>query len=383
MRKIAVVTGTRAEFGIMRHILQQIRSDAELQLQLLVTGAHLLPQYGMTVDEIREAGFDIDEELDIVFASNSRQAAARSAGIACMEFADAFQRLKPDILLVLGDRYEIFAAVSAAMLMNIPIAHISGGEVTEGAQDEQMRHAITKMAHIHFAGAEAYADNIRKMGEESWRINLVGEPGLENIRKMNFLSVELLKEKYKIEVDKDTLLVTFHPVTLELEQLSDHFQNLLSALEKIQKRVIFTYPNADAGSQYIIEELLKFKEHNDNVYVFENLGSELYLNVMKLCGAVVGNSSSAIIEAPFLKVPVVDIGNRQKGRLKAANIIECGYSEEEIKMSIDKALSREFAERCTNTSSLYGDGETSIKIAEILKNVPLGEKLLKKRLSWS
>lgn len=382
MRKIAVVTGTRAEFGVMRHTLQRIRDDAELRLQLLVTGAHLLPQYGMTVNEIREAGFTIEEELDIVLASSGKQAVAKSAGLACMEFAGAFDRLKPDILLILGDRYEVFAAASAAMLMNIPIAHISGGEITEGAQDEQMRHAITKMAHVHFAGAEAYADNIRRMGEENWRIHFVGEPGLENIRKINFLTAEALKDRLKADVDKDTLLVTFHPVTLELDQLPYQMKNLLTALENTGRKLLITYPNADAGSGFIIEELARFANGNDKVYLYENMGTELYLNAMRSCGAVVGNSSSAIIEAPYLNVPAVDIGNRQKGRLKAENIIECGYSEEEIKAAIDKALSRDFQKQCLKTRSLYGDGETSSKITEALKKIPLGETLLKKKLSW-
>lgn len=382
MRKIAVVTGTRAEYGLLKNVMQRINNDSELELQLIVTGTHLSTEYGYTIEEIHNDSFDIKDEIDILLESNSKQAVAKSMGLAILGFSQSFARLKPDLLLILGDRYEIFASAAAAMAMNIPIAHISGGEITEGAMDEQIRHSITKMAHIHFPGAEAYAENIINMGEEAWRVFNVGDPGIENIKNMKFLSQDELKDDLGVEINKDTLLVTFHPVTLEIDQLPYQIENLINALEKVNKKMIITFPNSDNGGKYIINELKKFKARNNKVYLYENLGVRRYLSVLKLCGAVIGNSSSAIVEAPLLKVPVVNIGNRQKGRLMANNIINCDYSSDNIVNSINIALDNEFTCKAKDVKSLYGEGNTSQEIINILKNIDINEKLFKKRLIW-
>lgn len=382
MRKIAVLTGTRAEYGLLYWTMKRIQMDEGLKLQLIVTGSHLSPKYGNTIEQIKEDGFKIDDEIEIDINSHKKSSISKSMGLEMIQMAQGFERLKPDMLLILGDRYEIFAAATCAMTMNIPIAHISGGEVTEGAMDEQIRHAITKMAHIHFPGSEYYAENIRKMGEESWRIFNVGDPGIENIKNTKLMTKEEIKKDLDIDIDEETLLITYHPVTLEIEGLPSQISNLLEALSKLDKKMIITYPNADHGSDYIIKELSRFSKENNNVHLFKNLGSKRYLSIMKNCGAVVGNSSSALVEASYLKVPVVDIGNRQKGRLKAENIISCSNACKDIVSSINKSISSEFREKVKETKSLYGEGNTSEEIVKVLKQIDIDDKLLKKKLVW-
>lgn len=383
MRKIAVVTGTRAEYGLLKNIIIKIAEDKDLDLQLIVTGTHLSDGYGKTINEIINDGFEIDYSIPILIDDNSGQSTPKEMGLLMIQLSQAFTVLKPDMLLILGDRYEIFAAASTAMAMNIPIAHISGGEITEGAIDEQIRHAITKMAHIHFPGAECYAENIKNMGEEAFRVFNVGDPGIENIKLTKFLNKKELFEALGAEVDEDTLLVTYHPVTLEINDLERQIDNVIKALDKINKRMVITYPNADNGGKLIIDKLEAFKQRNSNVYLYKNLGSLRFLSVMNLCGVVVGNSSSALIEAPFLKKPAINIGNRQKGRLIADNIISCDYEIHNIEMAINKAMSSEFKAYVKTISSLYGEGNTSAEIVKVLKNIELGDKLLKKKLVWS
>jgi GDP/UDP-N,N'-diacetylbacillosamine 2-epimerase (hydrolysing) len=382
MRKVAVVTGTRAEYGLLKNIIRKINDDLELELQLIVTGTHLSTEYGYTIEEICKDGFEIKDEIDILLESNNKQGVAKSMGLAMLGIAQSFSRLKPELLLILGDRYEIFASAAVAMAMNIPIAHISGGEITEGAMDDQIRHSITKMAHIHFPGAGIYRKNIIKMGEEEWRVFNVGDPGIENIKNMNFLTKNEIQEDLGVEVDRDTLLVTFHPVTLEIEQLPYQIENLIHALEEVNKKMIITFPNSDNGGKYIINELKKFKAKNNKVYLYENLGVRRYLSVLRLCGAVIGNSSSAIVEAPALKIPVVNIGNRQKGRLMADNIVQCNYSSVEIVNSINLVLNEEFSQKVKSIKSLYGEGNTSKEIVSIIKEIDIDEKLMKKKLIW-
>lgn len=383
MRKIVVVTGTRAEYGLLKNTLNKIKKNSNLELQLIVTGAHLSENFGYTINEILEDGFKVDEKLPILMGSSGKGSMAKEMGLLMIQLSQAFERLEPDMLLILGDRYEILAAASTAMTMNIPIAHISGGEITEGSIDEQIRHAITKMSHIHFAGVQVYANNIENMGEEAWRIFNVGEPGIENIKLTNFLNREELKRQLNVDVDGDTLLVTYHPVTLERDELSYQIENLIKALSIINKKMIITYPNADDGGDYIIKKLEEFAKVDSNIHLFKNLGILKYLSVMKLCGDVIGNSSSALIEAPYLKVPVVNIGNRQKGRLMADNIISCSNDCEDIIKAINQSLSNEFKEKVKNTKSLYGEGNTSEEIVKVLENVKIDDKLLKKKLVWS
>lgn len=383
MRNIAVVTGTRAEYGLLRNTIKAIEKDENLNLQLIVTGTHLSHKYGYTVKEIEEDGFEINAKIDIIKTDRDEKTNSIEMGTLLIESSKVLERLKPDILLLLGDRYEIFAAATAAMAMNIPIAHISGGEITEGAMDEQIRHAITKMAHVHFPGAAEYAENIKNMGEESWRIFNVGDPGIENIKVTKFLNVQEIANRIGIEIDEDTMLVTFHPVTLEIDNTRNYINNLLEAIAMNNKQAIITYPNSDNGGKIIIEEILNFQKKYSKAKVFESLGSLLYLSVMKHCGIVVGNSSSGLVEAPFMKKPVINIGNRQKGRLMAGNIINCDYSVHSISEAIKKAYSSNFREFVkSSTISLYGEGNTSKEIVKVLREVELGEKLIKKKLVW-
>lgn len=374
-----VVTATRAEYGLLKNTIAEIEKSEKLQLILVVTGMHLAKEYGNTSKEIEEDGFSIDEQIPIIEQGRGQ---VEEMAVLQLAMSKVFDKHKPDVLLILGDRYELLAVASTAVVCHIPIAHISGGESTEGAMDEQIRHAITKMAHIHFPGADLYADNIRRMGEEAYRIFSVGDPGIENIKKTQFLTREELEEEIGFKIDKKTLLITFHPVTLEIEKTEHYMKELLSVLEEYEGTMVITYPNSDPGHEIIIELWKAFAKHHNNVYLTRSLGIRRYLSVMKLCGAVVGNSSSAIVEAPYLKIPVINIGNRQKGRMLAENIIIADYTKESIQAAFTQMKTSEFRDKLKNTKSLYGDGNTSIEIVRILENIAIDEKLMKKKLSF-
>lgn len=383
MRQIAVLTGTRAEYSLLRNVIKQIDNDDQLSLSLIVTGAHLSPKHGYTIEDIIKDNVPICCQIPILLQDEKNNMATEMSTLI-KALSSLFENTRPDLLVVLGDRYETFAAVITAMTYSVPIAHISGGEVTEGAIDEQIRHAITKMAHIHFPGADSYAKNIIRMGEEGWRVFQFGDPGIENIKSTSFLTKKELEKSLKIKLESELLLVTYHPVTLEIEQLSYQMTELLKALDKIPVQMIITYPNADNGGDYIIRCLKEFADQRNNICLIPNLGVQRYLSIMKLCSAVVGNSSSALVEAPYLRIPAVNIGNRQQGRLMANNIINCSNESEEILEALQKATSLEFKQYVLeNTVSLYGDGRTSTQIVEILRTIPLNEQLLKKKLQWS
>lgn len=379
MRRIAFVTGTRAEYGVSKNILSAIDSDESLELELIVTGAHLAQRYGYTVQEIEKDGFSISTQIPILIENSNENTMPEETALLIARLSKFFKKRKPDIVLIIGDRYEALAVAVVAVLLNIPIAHVSGGEITQGAIDNQIRHAITKMAHIHFPGMQDYANNILKMGEETCRVYMVGDPGIENLRLMKFLTEAELKQELGIVVDKDTLLVTYHPVTLEQDDVQEQINNLIEALSAFRKQIIFTYPNSDNGGNIIIHSIKEFIQRAPNAIAFQNLGSKKYLSIMKLCGSVIGNSSSAIIEAPYLKKPVVNIGNRQQGRIMASNIINCRNSVSEIRAAITKSLSTDFKQKAQECVSLYGDGNTAYEVARILKTIKLDEVLLKKK----
>ncbi|NLU08568.1 MAG: UDP-N-acetylglucosamine 2-epimerase (hydrolyzing) [Clostridiales bacterium] len=383
MRKILVVTVTRAEYGLLYWTMKRIVGDNELQLQLIVTGNHLVPEYGYTVEAIRKDGFKIDEEIDMLVNSNKKSGIAKSMGLELIQMAQAFDRLKPDLLLILGDRYETFIAATCAMIMNIPIAHMNGGESTEGAIDEQIRHAITKMAHIHFPGTEYYKKRILKMGEEPWRGFNVGEAGIENIKRLKFMSKQEMEKELSIKFNKKMFLITYHPVTLDVDNIEEQIDNLLKAISRFNAIYIFTYPNADFGSKIIINKIEKFSKKNDNANIFYNLGQKKYLSLLNYIDVMVGNSSSGIIESPFFKLPVVNVGDRQKGRIKNKNIIDTGYSEMDIYNGIYTALYDEkFKYDLEHMKNIYGDGTTSEQIVYILKSINLNKKLIGKRLTY-
>ncbi|MCF6463984.1 UDP-N-acetylglucosamine 2-epimerase [Clostridium sp. Cult1] len=384
MKSVLVVTGTRAEYGLLYWTMKEIQNDKDLQLQLMVTGNHLSEEYGYTVAQIKKDGFHIDEEIDMIIDSKNKSAIVKSMGLEMIQMAQAFDRLKPDILLILGDRYEIFVAATCAMMMNIPIAHMNGGESTEGLIDEQIRHAITKMAHIHFTGAEYYKERLLKMGEEPWRVYNVGQAGIENIKRLKLLEKEELENELDLKLDKKTFLITYHPVTLESISTKEQIENLLEAITKFDAKYIFTYPNADYGNKLIIDKINEFKGKYKDVYVFHSLGQIKYLSLLKYVDVMIGNSSSGIIESPSFRLPVVNIGDRQKGRLRNNNIIDVGYSAREIISGINIALyDDEFKQGLNSMINLYGDGRTSKIIVDILKSIIVSNrKLLFKKLTY-
>lgn len=383
MKKVLVVTGTRAEYGLLYWTMKEIEKDDELGLQLIVTGSHLSKKYGYTVEKIKKDGFKIDEEIDMIIDSNRKSSIVKSMGLEMIQMAQAFDRLNPDILLILGDRYETFVAAICAMMMNIPIAHMNGGEVTEGAIDDQIRYAITKIAHIHFVGADVYKERIIKMGEEPWRVYNVGQAGLENIERLKLLEKEEVEEQLGIKFDKKVFLITYHPVTLDVDNTESQVDNLLSAVSNFDARYIFTYPNADFGNQIIIKKINEFAKNNKNANVYYNLGQLRYLSLLKYIDVMIGNSSSGIIEAPFFKLPVINIGNRQDGRLKNKNIIDVGYDKDSIVEGIEKVFyDKTFRKNLNNIENLFGSGSTSFKIVKILKEIKLNKKLLSKKITY-
>jgi len=380
MRKIAVMTATRAEYGLLYWTIKAIEADPDLQLQLIVTGSHLSPEYGLTVKEIERDKIPIAEKVEMLFSSDSEQGIAKSMGVLMISLAQVFERLQPDVLLVLGDRYEALAAASTAVAMNIPIAHLCGGESTEGAIDEQIRHAITKLSHIHFAQTEHYKQRIIKMGEESWRVHNVGILGYENIKKLPLLNREDLEKQLQIPLNRKTFVVTYHPVTLEKEALTQQIHKLLNALKRFKANIVFTYPNADSGGRLIIDKIKEFQASHANVYLYFSLGQLKYLSLLKHADVMIGNSSSGILEAPFFKLPTVNIGNRQAGRLRFENVIDVSYEVEDIVRGIKKAMSQEFRENLKDKSFVHGDGECSRQIIKVIKQALSSENLLKKKL---
>lgn len=378
-RKIAVVTGTRADYGLLYWILQKIHGDPELILQLVVTGMHLSPEFGLTVKEIEADGFPIAERVEMLLSSDTEVGVATSIGLGAMGFAKAFNRLQPDILVLLGDRFEILAAATAAMVARIPIAHIHGGESTEGLIDEPIRHAVTKMSHIHFPAADLYAKRIRQMGEDPEKIFTFGAPGLDHIYLTHLTDRRDLQCGLGIDLTKGVAVITYHPVTLEFSTAREHMGNLLGAIRNRDLTLVFTYANADTGGRVINQMIEAFVKDEPHAYAFPSLGQRVYLGLLRIAGVMIGNSSSGIIEAPSFELPVVNIGDRQRGRVKAANVIDCGVEQQEISRALDQALSKEFRDSLKGLINPYGTGQTSSQIVSTLKQIRLGEELLKKR----
>ena len=368
MRKIAVVTGTRAEYGLLFELMKRLKADAEIQLQLIVTGMHLSPEFGLTWRSIQEDGFSIDEKVEMLLSSDTPVGIAKSVGLGVIGFADAYERLKPDIVVVLGDRYEILAAVQAAYIHRIPIAHIGGGETTEGAIDEAIRHAITKMACLHFAAAELYAKRIIQMGEQPECVFSVGSTGLDAIKKTARLSRSALEKALDFKLRDVNFLVTYHPATLG-ENPEATFMNLLQALDCFPYAgVLFTYPNSDTSGRVLIQRIEDYVQQNaDRCRAYVSLGQLRYLSTMEHVHLVIGNSSSGIIETPAFHIPTVNIGVRQKGRLRAESVIDCGCSAEEITAAIERGLSPDFRNKAAAAKNPYGDGDATEKIFHTLK----------------
>ena len=380
-RKIAVVTGTRADYGLLYWLLKEIQEDDELELQLIVTGMHLSPEFGHTYKTIEADGFKIKDKIEILMSSDSEVAISKAIGLGCISFSESLNRLKPDMMLVLGDRFEIFSAATAAMVSKIPIIHLHGGESTQGVIDESIRHSITKMATYHFPATEVYKNRIIQMGESPNRVFNYGMAGLDNIYKLDLLSLEELEENLKFVFDQKVAIVTYHPVTLENDTAEDQVDNLLKAIAESNIKAIFTKSNADTQGRIINRKIKGFVKNNKNHIFVDNLGQLKYLSVLKHADLMIGNSSSGLTEAPSFKLPVVNIGDRQKGRVKADNVIDCGYNFKEIKQSIEKAVSSKFTEKIKNSSNLYDkyeDGKVSFRIKEELKSLNLNQKIFKK-----
>lgn len=368
MKKICVVTGTRAEYGLLYWLMKAIEQDLDLQLQVIVTGMHLSPEFGLTYKEV-EKEFKIDKKVEMLLSSDTSVGISKSMGLAQISLADAYEELQPDLVVLLGDRYEIFSAASAAMIARIPIAHLHGGETTEGAFDEAIRHSITKMSYWHFTAAEVYRQRVIQLGESPDRVFNVGGLGIENIKRLKLLSKSEFEESIGFNLAERNLLVTYHPVTLENHSASTQFQALLNAIDVLENtKIIFTKTNGDTDGRVINEMIDRYVSQNIQKSVaFASLGQLRYLSAVQYVDVVVGNSSSGITEVPSFKKATINIGDRQTGRLKAQSIIDCAPSEQTIKKALKKAFSGEFKLMLSNTVNPYGDGEASPKILPIIK----------------
>ncbi|MDF1589760.1 MAG: UDP-N-acetylglucosamine 2-epimerase [Gammaproteobacteria bacterium] len=368
MRKICVVTGTRAEYGLLYWLMKGIEQDPDLQLQVVVTGMHLSPEFGLTYKEV-EKEFKIDKKIEMLLSSDTAVGISKSMGLAQISFAEAYEELKPDLVVLLGDRYEIFSAASAAMIARIPIAHLHGGETTEGAFDEAIRHSITKMAYWHFTAAEVYRQRVIQLGESPDRVFNVGGLGIENIKRLNLLSKQAFEESINFKLADRNLLVTYHPVTLESSSALEQFQALLNAIDELENtHIIFTKANSDTDSRVINQMIDDYVVKKPKKSVgFCSLGQLRYLSALQFVDAVVGNSSSGIAEVPSFKKATINIGDRQTGRLKAMSVIDCAPTQDAIHVALNKAFSDEFQEILSVTVNPYGDGEASTKILPIIK----------------
>ncbi len=379
MRNICVYTSTRAEYGLLRNLIKEIAESPELQLQLLVSGTHLVLEQGMTLEEIHRDGFKPDACVDIELTDDSSKGICRSMGIAVSEYGSFFTEYHPDLVVILGDRFEAFCCAAAAQVSRIPVAHIHGGETTLGAIDEAFRHGVTKMAHLHFSCCEAYRRRIIQMGEQPESVYDVGALGVENIRNLKFLDRKNLEESMDFKLDKPFFLITFHPVTLEKNSSKEQFEAILAALDQYpEHKFIFTGSNADTGGQVINTMQNDFKKkHPDQCLVVPSLGYVRYLSAMKLCDAVIGNSSSGILEAPALKVPSINIGDRQKGRIRIKSIIDCDPSKKAILSALKMISKPVFQSNLKNMNIPFEKVGTSKNIKKILEKADLKDILKK------
>lgn len=379
MRKICVITGSRAEYGLLSGLMKRIDESEDLKLQVIATNMHLSPEFGLTYKEIEKDGFVIDKRVEMLLSSDTSSATAKSVGLGMIGFADAYEDLCPDLIVVLGDRYEILAAVSAALFFKIPVAHLHGGEITEGAYDDAIRHAITKMSHLHFTSTEEYRKRVIQLGENPDRVFNVGAIGVENIKKGSFLSKEELENSLGFKLGDKSLLVTFHPVTLETCTAREQCDNLLEVLARhLEYRILFTLPNSDTDGRVIIDCIKDFVAKNgDRAIAFKSLGKLRYLSALKYVSAAIGNSSSGILEVPSFGIPTLDIGDRQKGRIAAKSVVHCGTSTEEIEQGFRLIFSETIQSASKLQINPYEKEGTTDMIVSQLKTYPL-ENLIQK-----
>ena len=380
-RKICVITGSRAEYGLLYWLIKEINSDDELELQLIATGMHLSPEFGSTFKEI-EKNFKINKKIEMDLSSDTSQSISKSMGLAQISFSQAYSELKPDIITVLGDRYEILSAVISAMISNIPIAHIHGGEITEGSWDNNIRHCISKMAHLHFTASEEYKRRVIQLGEQPNKVYNVGGLGIENIKKLNLLSRSDLQDKINFKFNLKNIMITFHPVTLENNTSKNQFQEILNAVNELKNtNIIFTKANSDLNGKVINQMIDEYVYENPKKSVsYVSLGQEKYLSVLQYIDVIVGNSSSGLLEAPSFKIATINIGDRQKGRICSKSVINCLPIKKNIKKSLDIVYSPKFQKLLKTVENPYDNGITSKKIARVLKNFNL-ENILKKQFN--
>ncbi|MBU0995461.1 MAG: UDP-N-acetylglucosamine 2-epimerase (hydrolyzing) [Proteobacteria bacterium] len=378
-KKICVFTGTRAEYGLLKRLLDDIKKDPDLCLQIVVSGTHLSREHGFTLSHIEADGFCADEKIDILMGADSSSGICKSIGLGLISYSDALKRLEPDMIVLLGDRFETFAMAATAMIMRVPIAHLHGGETTQGAIDEPMRHAITKMSQLHFTSTEEYRKRVIQLGENPDRVVNVGAIGTENIRKLDLMDKNTFEKKINFSLGIQSVLVTFHPVTLEKDTAGEQFGMVLNVLDEFDRlKIIFTKANADEGGMIINRMIDAYAEkRKEKAIAFASMGQRLYLSAMKHVNAVVGNSSSGIIETPSFKMPTVNIGDRQKGRIRAKNTIDCAVSEQAIRRALKTALSDTFVKSIQDLVNPYEKKDTVKTILKRLKDQDLTHILKK------
>ena len=381
MKKVCIVTGTRAEYGLLRPIIKKVDNGADMELQLVATGMHLSPEFGLTYQEIEQDGFAITERNEMLLSSDTPNGITKSVGLGIIGFADIFTRIEPDMVIILGDRYEVLAAATAAMIHRIPIAHIYGGELTLGAIDDAIRHSITKMSTLHFTSTKEYKKRVIQLGEEPDHVFCVGALSVENIKTQNLMSREKLSQSIGFSLDMPYVMVTFHPVTLENNTAGEQFENLLAALEQHKEyHIIFTKANADTDGRIINQKIDQYVEWNHNrAIAFVSLGMIRYLSALQYCEMVIGNSSSGITEAPSFHVPTINIGNRQSGRIRDESVIDCGNRVEEISAAIEKAKRLKSEGMLQNMENPYERSGTSENIYSEIKKYLFQHETIEKK----
>lgn len=381
MKRICVVTATRAEYGLLKNIIFKLKRNSDFEVNIVATGMHLSAEFGLTYKEIEKDGLEIDEKIEILLSSDTPVSISKSMGLALMSFAEYFSRKRPDMVIILGDRFEMLSVCCAAMNERIPIAHLYGGETTEGAVDECIRHSISKMSYLHFTANEEYRKRVIQLGENPDRVFNVGAMGVENILNTKLLTKNQLEDSINFKLDREYAVITFHPVTLEDDSVVRQFESILKVCDKYKDmKYIFTKSNCDEGGRIINSMIDEYVSKNYNAVAFESLGMIRYLSALKYSSMVIGNSSSGIVEAPVFKIPTINIGDRQRGRLQSETIINCEPEIDDIYSAVKKARSNEFRVKAEKSKNLYGDGNTSDKIVDIIREFLMREKVdLKKK----
>lgn len=380
MKRIGVITGTRAEYGLLKPLMRKIVQDETLELVLIVTGMHLSPEFGLTYIEIEKDGFRIDFKNEMLLSSDTPSGIVKSIGVATIGFADCFERAELDLVILLGDRYEILAAATAAMVFQLPIAHIHGGEITEGMIDDAIRHSITKMSTLHFVSTQNYRNRVIQLGEEPDRVWDVGSLGIENIKNVQLYQKEKLEQEINFKFDKKVIMVTFHPVIMEKDTVEQQFKNLLKAISTLENvKVIFTKANSDVNGRIINQLIDEYIKNNPNTITFTSMGQLRYLSALRYSSLVLGNSSSGIIEAPSFGIPTVNIGDRQKGRIRAVSVIDCSTDTEDILKAINKAFSKKFQKTIKDIINPYEGTNPSLEIIESIKDYVFNKPTIQKK----